>query len=198
MILLAGCVPHVPGNNDSQATPAPLFREIDETEFENAVSSLAFTEDEFDGTQTLGIKNKKNVFTKSGKKAGALIADIFKMTSDEKWTVNLMSLYVAPDYIFHDSIAVKSQEDSKSIFIDTTQRSDDYLSYNRISESAGNLISDEDFAGFCTVIEQTDVVFRLAGSDGTYKAKMNATALKVNRNVCISYFGLLQGLELKR
>lgn len=193
----AGCAPTTP-KPDQTAAPKVLFREIQAAEFNSAYSAFTYTADEFDGNEYLDIKANKKFFSKSGKKSAALITELFKMKNDEKWTVNLMSLYVAPDYIFHDAIAVKSGQGSKSIDLVATERSDDYVSYNRISESIGNLVSDEDFADYCTILEQGDIDFRLSGTDGSFTAKMTASALQENLSGCIVYFGLLQGLIPKR
>ena len=174
------------------------FDQINQQEFELALSKLQVEKDEFVGNYNILPKFDEPTFTTVGESRISIAASVAKTVEDSEWGFALSSAYFGKGWMFHDEINIKSDNGILNL--------KDILDADRQVQNGGNVLEVGlrtlefgEIQQFCEIVKSNEIKFRLRGLRGEVKdltGTMDAQSANANRAVCIVYAGLFQGLKL--
>jgi hypothetical protein len=169
---------------------------VSEAEFRAAVNKARLFRDEFKGNYELGSKVSFDRFTKKGTSIFSINLYFTKEDDSSPWETSLISVYDGEDWIFHNEVNVKSSAGILN-FEEISEVSRDVRDSGTVSEVSVATLDESTFRNYCKIINGTDVIFRLRGSEASdAMGNMTQANIESEKSLCIIGYGLAQGFKV--
>jgi hypothetical protein len=169
---------------------------VSEAEFRAAVNKAELFRDEFKGNYELGSKVGLDKFTKEGTTIFYINLYFTKEDDSSPWETSLVSAYYGEDWIFHDEVNIKSSAGILNLE-EISEVGRDVTDGGKVSEISAATLDESTFRNYCKIINGTDVIFRLRGSEASdAMGNMTQANIESEKLLCIIGYGLAQGFKV--
>jgi hypothetical protein len=174
-----------------QLTPANAA--VSQTVFQEALSQVKVTQDEFVGNYEIFAYGSVDNWTLDEEdNYFDLSLNLTKKDKKSKWKFTMTSFYWGEDWIFHNEVNLKSSKGTLNL--KTLLVSKD-VDDGKVTEFGARSLTTSERLRFCKIIGGSNVTFRLRGNSGDVTGMMQDSAILNNLSLCTVYLGLLQGYK---
>jgi hypothetical protein len=195
----AGCggvsTPH------ASPTPTSLFPLVSASEFHAALLKLTVTKDEFKGNYEVNESVPVSAWLANGTSYANLGLDLTRADDKAPWKILVISAFFGNDWMFHNSIDLKSSSGVFTLAVETRTRNDQTGGAGMVSEIALTSVKDADVAALCKVASGSNLKARFSGTSGTIRSVtglLSSRAASSLRHECTVFSGLLQGMKVSK
>lgn len=185
------------GSSSPSASPLPSFETVSSAQFAKAKAAFSVEVDEFNGHSEVYVHPDTSMFFKDESGRAMVVVGITRHDDKSKWNFNLMTVYGGQEWLFHDTLDLKTENGVFNLTIDDLSRDDQVGNGGSVSEIAGTNLNDSQIESFCNVISGRKPKGRLSGTSGGVKEVVgflpNAGDL---RNGCTIWYGVQNGMKL--
>lgn len=195
ILFLTGCGSTVSKKVIAPSMPSVPSPSVNASDFKLALSRVKEDKDQFN--KSILFSSKSPDYSAIDGTHIGLEASISSDDGVSNWNFGLGSTYIGIDWMFHDTIDLKSDGGTMTWNIDPSTRNDQVLD-GEVFEVAEYQPSDDEISTFCNIVRAKNVLFRLTGSGGAVSdetAPMTLDSISQNKDVCTIYEGLQAGLK---
>jgi len=188
--------------NDTSASSEPNIEpylyQVTSEDIDKAVKTLVKKVDEFTEDEVVTYEIPLSVYTK-GEDSGTLgtLAGQYNRKSGEDWVFQFAGSYVGEDWIFWDTMELKSPTESLNFKVSRQGKTEKVLGDGRVGEIGALMLTDMEVVQLFDLVKGGEVKFRLSSStnagSGNYVGVLGTKMRKQLINVITVYFGELKG-----
>ena len=200
---LSGCSSTAQIESSPEPTVSPM-ETISQAQFDAAAKSFDIEVDEFDESTLVSPilpAKKLDAGVRSGKQLMFMTVNAGKDKGDQSFETWLAVTYFGPDWLFFDSIDLKSSNGSMFIPFESSDKTEEVLDGGNINEIGILTLTDSEVKELSELAKGSDLRFRLNGSGDklgdSFEGDFSKWMVGHLREGTTLGLGLIQGLSLK-
>jgi hypothetical protein len=167
--LLTSCSSASGSSPTSNASESPSAEAVVvyKGEFESAVSLFKIESDEFDGSGSIFPISPASILesgVRHGRNFGSLSISAGKDKGEKNYQFTLGVTYLGSDWLFFDSVDLKSSTGTMNLEINSSAKTEDVLDGGNVSEIGLVTLSDSQIRDLTELTNGTGLKFRINGS----------------------------------
>jgi hypothetical protein len=177
------------------ATPTPAYKIVSPERFKAALATYKSSVDEFNGHTEITPKSMTGIFFSDGIGHASVLLGFSKHDSKSEWKLALVSNYWGDDWLFHDTLDLKSSSGVVTLDVDPLTR-DDQVSNGSVTEIAVTNLDSTQTDQICNVLQGKKPKARLTGTGGAVTDVVGFLPnAKLLRDGCTIWYGLQSGYK---
>jgi hypothetical protein len=198
-VTLSGCFAEGNPSETKKSPSAPPAKLITKEEFNKASKYFDYEEDEFTQVVTIGPNKVSGMRVKVGSEMGTLVAGISSDKPGGPYLPYLIAEYVGSDWIFFDSVDIKSSKGTMTVLVEKSEKVQDVVGNGRVQEVALEYFDGNQLQKLRQLLKGTDFKFRLNGSGDKvgedFTARFSNAMATLFNEFLVLHDGLEQGLN---
>lgn len=184
--------------SSSEPNIDPYLYQVTSEQIDKAVKTLTKKVDEFTEDELVTYEIPLSVYSR-GEDGGTLgtLAGQYSRKKDADWIFQFAGSYVGEDWIFWDSMELKSPTESMNLSVSRQGKTEKVLGDGRVGEIGALMLTDMEVVQLFDLVKGGEVKFRLSSStnagSGNYVGVLGKKMRKQLLNVITVYFGELKG-----